>query len=109
MRNAATLALLANLIGCPDDKPRFDGYLLVQHAQDGRPFRCIELRGVNLRQDAHGPLAYWTDDRGNEFFVATPYSAVAVHAGDWSRAFRSLGVTQQACDEIQQRVVHSTY
>ena len=78
-------------------------WVVVQMDNDGRPYRCWELRDVSITGEG-GDGIYWKDtDSGNLVHISGHYNRVQVTGGNWDRAYKSLGLTKTTCDEVHEQ------
>ncbi len=76
-------------------------WVVVQMDNDGRPYRCWELRDVSV-VSSEGDGVYWKDrDTGNLVHISGHFNRVQVVGDSWDRAFSALGLTRTTCAAVR--------
>lgn len=76
-------------------------WVVVQMDNDGRPYRCWELRSTSVASES-GDGVYWKDDKsGNLVHISGHFNRVQVTGGNWGHAYATLGLTAATCQEVR--------
>lgn len=75
-------------------------WVVVQLDLEGTPFRCWELHGVSIANEAQSDGIYWEEENGNLVHISGLYNRVQVENEAWGAAFASLGLTQETCQAV---------
>lgn len=77
-------------------------WVVIQMDMNGRPYRCWELHGASITNEQASDGIYWKDPTGgNLMHLSGHYNRVQVVNGDWKSAFAELGLSLDACAQIQ--------
>lgn len=80
-------------------------WVVVQLDLNGNPFRCWALRNTSIANEAQSDGIYWLDGTtGNLVHISGLYNRVQVEGGNWDHAYRELGLTEDTCEEIHDRM-----
>jgi hypothetical protein len=84
--------------GCADNFGA--DWVVVQMDNDGRPYRCWELKDTSVSSES-GDGIYWKDDKsGNLVHISGHFNRVQVVGSNWTHAFAALGLTAETCHEV---------
>jgi len=79
-------------------------WVVVQMDNDGRPYRCWELRGTSVASES-GDGVYWKDNRsGNLVHISGHFNRVQVTGGNWEHAYATLGLTAETCQMVRRQM-----
>lgn len=77
-------------------------WVVVQMDNEGRPYRCWELRDTSISNEGNSDGIYWKDTTsGNLVHISGHYNRVQVENGNWDHAYQSLGLTKETCAAIR--------
>ncbi len=80
-------------------------WVVVQLDLNGNPFRCWALRDTSIDNESQSDGIYWLDSgTGNLVHISGLYNRVQVENGNWEHAYRELGITEDSCAVIHDRV-----
>lgn len=85
--------------GCSAEMGGAD-WVVIQADAYGRPFRCWPLRNVSIGNEEHSDGIWWQDSIVNLVHISGFYNRVQVQNGNWSEAYRSLGLTSETCQAV---------
>lgn len=84
-------------------------WVVVQYTFDGHPFRCWELHGASVVNEASSDGIYWTNPSTNNLVhISGIYNRVQVTNDNWDKGFQEVGLTQDGCNELQSRTYDPT-
>lgn len=80
-------------------------WIVVQlSAMDGKPLRCWKLKGASVvSEEGSDGIKRKDTQNGNMIHIAGFYNYVQVKQGEWTGAFRQLGLTEEFCDGLAAR------
>ena len=77
-------------------------WVVVQMDFNGHPYSCWELPDTSITNESSSDGIYWKENwSGNLVHISGHYNRVQVAGGNWARAFSELGLTREACIQIQ--------
>jgi hypothetical protein len=90
--------------GCSNFSAKYTGadWIIVKTDLEGKPFRCWELRNVSIVNEENSDGIYWKDSStGNLIHISGFYDRVQVSNNNWDKAFRTLNLTRNTCQQIR--------
>jgi hypothetical protein len=82
-------------------------WVVVQTTQDGKPFRCWELRDVSVANEPNSDGIYWQSPDGHLVHIANHYVRVQVEHGKYESALSEIGMTRAQCTTLRSTQVES--
>lgn len=79
-------------------------WVIVQVDMTGKAFRCWKLEGASVANEERSDGIWWQSPEGHLVHISGLYNRVQVSGGDWDSAYRELGLSEQTCRAISQRV-----
>lgn len=76
-------------------------WVVVQMDNEGRPYRCWELRDVSIDGESNDGIVWKDTSSGNLVHVMGHLNRVQVTGGNWDHAYHELGLTKKTCEEVR--------
>lgn len=79
-------------------------WVVVQVDLNGHAFRCWELHGAAITNEAHSDGIFWEDPTSkNLVHISNLYNRVQVVNDRWDDAFAAVGLTRESCTAVRNR------
>jgi hypothetical protein len=79
-------------------------WVVVKNDLNGKPFRCWALGDVSITNEGQSDGIYWKSPRGHLVHIAGNYDYVQVEHMDWRSAYAELGLTEETCEALRDRL-----